>query len=194
MMEQQIAVAELTLRGLQLRRQLQEVRRQRAIANEEHERHVEQCQERTTKVGIQFHALIHGEDSSSDYIDVVKEIHTRNLGRYVIRKHARLIKLVRSQELLAGYVQIAKEQHDFLIGTLQEAKQNVVEELQAMREEKQARAYLIQEHMVKLVTAKIRAYYNETNKTKKTSLGPSTQGSFLHRLISRKANNRLCLQ
>lgn len=212
-MEQHIAIAELTMKSLKVRRQLLEIRRQRDVAIGEHQRHVlQECEERIAVAQQQFQQHIHGISDLPEYVAAVKEKYDRNPGRYLLRKHAQIVKLVRSQQLLEDHIEIAKEHSAFIIGTIVEVKDRLHTELLERREDKEAREYLIHGRMVALMTAKIRIYYemkehhqhaaathiarkptDQTAAIGSIEFSPAQVGSLLQRLVSRKAKDRLCV-
>jgi hypothetical protein len=199
-LDEQIATGELTLRRLSLKRQLAEVRSQRKDAKEQHHKLVTYYHDRSIVDKRRYQSTINISSSLNAYINAAKGKYDVNPGRYVVRKHAQLLKIERSQELLESYAAIAQEQYEAIIQDLRETCQDMRLALHEEKCQMGATQYQIHEQMVAMVTAKVKAYYksqrvNSTTTSKSAGAKqqrPYTPPTLIERLVTKKASERTC--
>lgn len=198
-LDEEITTGQLTLRRLSLDRQLAEVRSQRKSAKEQHHKLVSHYQARSIADRRRLHSIINGSATLTTYFNATKGKYDVNPGDYVVRKHAQLLQLVRSQEILESYIKIAQQQNESIIRDLRQTRQDMRLALQEQHCQRKAIQYQIHEQMVAMVTAKIKAYYkshqvNNTNEhiaarrtcSERTFAVPT----LIQRLVTRKASER----
>lgn len=185
----EITLAQLSLRRLALARQIRKVRSDRRISNTQHADLVGQCKDRMTIAGKRFNSIIHGTSTLNIYLSVARELYNNNPVRYVVHLHAKLLQCSRTQEVLESYVSMAKCQYDSIIWGLRETHHDMLVELQDERCQVKDQEYLIQEQMVVLVTTKMKAYY-ESRQPQSNSQHLKKPPTLIQRVIRRKASER----
>jgi hypothetical protein len=186
-LDSQIENATLSLKRLSLRRELQEVREQRQAANEHHASIVRNHMELASSVQKRLDTMLHGKSNMRDYVSAVEAMYDDVPPQYVVRQHAELVKIVRSQEILETFIRLVEHQHDEIVADLVCAKQEMLSELQHQRDQQKQQARQIQEQMFQriLQTVQKSAHHHEEKS------GSSNQRSILQSLILRKASNRM---
>lgn len=191
-LQNEIGVAQLTLQRLKVERQLKAIRAQRKKANDEHGRLVHNCKQTSSELSKRLNKVIYDNTSVTlrNYIDVLQPSYESSVSPLIVRVHAQLIKCLRAQELLESYTNSTRQDYDSLIGNLRETGQELLLELQDVRDQHHAQSYLIQEQLVILVSSRVKRYYEKKNKNNQTTDMGQSPGSFFQQLIRRKARQR----
>lgn len=185
MLDSQIESATLSLKRLSLRRELQEVRQQRQVANEQHTRVVKNHEDLASSVQKRLDTMLHGRSNMRDYVAAVEVMYDDVPPNYVVRQHAELVKIVRSQEVLETFIRLVEHQNDKIIADMVQAKQVMLSELQHQRDQQKQHAHQIQEQMFQRLLQTVQ------KSAQREKSGSNNQRSILQSLILRKASNRV---
>ena len=191
-LQEQIINAEQTLQKLSLQRQLEEIRDERREANEHHQDLVDHCAQRMAEVTQRCRSILNELYHLSDYMPIVADHYTASPGSYVLRKHSQLLMIIRSNHILDNYHRLAMQYHENTVEVLEETIQDLRQDLRELKNRREEQTYLIQEQTVMLVTSRITLYYDEKNKANHGEAN-AKQSSFLQKLVSRKASQRLLI-
>jgi hypothetical protein len=102
-LDAQIVTGELTLRRLSLERQLKEVRSERKAAHKQSRKLVTYYEERIAVANRRYQSTTNGSSNLNEYIYAAREQYDLYPGEYIVRKHAQLLIVGRSQQLLESY-------------------------------------------------------------------------------------------
>lgn len=189
-LDDEIATGRLTLRRLSLERQLKEVRLERQHANGDQERLIKSYTDRMAAATKRFQSLVTSTSGSrSACRRVAKEYYPRNCGDYVVRKHAQLLHLLRSQQILESYVSITQEQYGNMIERMRETHHDMFHDLQDQRSQHEAQKNQIHNQMVTMVAARVMTYYKSKVGNEKANSKHQQQYAppiLIQRLVNRK--------
>ena len=181
MLDIHIENATLSLKRLTLIRELQEAREQRQAAKENHARLVQHHEAFSSSVAKRIHSGLHGNGNRADYMSAAESQYECIPAQYVVRQHAELIKVVRSQELLETYIRLVEQQNHELIEDLTYTRDEMLSELKHQQDQQKQRASIIREQMFQHLVEKVKCAHQD-----KSGKHPS----ILRSLVLRNARTR----
>lgn len=187
-LDEQLANGVLSLRRLSLRRQLNEIRLERQRDNQDQEKLVKSYKNRMAAATKRFQAIMIGTcDIRSEYIRIAQEHYTKDCGDYVVRKHAQLLHLGRSQPILEAYISMTQQQYGNMIEVLREIHHDMLYDLHTQKSQHKEQQCQIQKQLVTMVTAKVMSYCTSTVAS---SLQIKPSPILVQRLMKRKGIGR----